>query len=58
MPAVESPGEGVDGSAEGVLMRTVTRIEVTDGPDKLVWLPLRQEPVPMGMHDELATLVA
>ena len=35
-------------------MQSVVRIQVTDGPDKLVWLPSEQQPVPMGMHDQLA----
>ena len=54
MTAVEFPDNSLDGSARRVLMRTVARIDITDGPDKLVWLPLAQEPIPMGMHDELA----
>jgi uncharacterized OsmC-like protein len=35
-------------------MRSIVRIQVTDGPDKLVWLPSEQQPVSMGMHDQLA----
>jgi uncharacterized OsmC-like protein len=41
-------------SAGSVLMRSVVHIQVTDGPDKLVWLPSEHQPVPMGMHDQLA----
>ena len=37
-----------------MLMRSVVRVEVTDGPDKVVWLPSEELFVPMGMHDELA----
>ncbi len=37
-----------------LLMQSVARIDVTGGPDKMVWLPSEQRPVPMGMHDELA----
>lgn len=37
-----------------VLMQSVARIDVTDGPDKMVWLPSEQQAVAMGMHDELA----
>ncbi len=50
----ESPDDSSDRPAGRVLMRSVVRIDVTDGPDKLVWLPLSQQPIPMGMHDELA----
>ncbi len=54
MTAVEFPDNDLDSSVGRVLMRSVARVEVTDGPDKLVWLPLGEQPVPMGMHDELA----
>jgi uncharacterized OsmC-like protein len=54
MAALGLPDKGLDGSTQPVLMRSVARIEATDGPDKLVWLPAEQGPVPMGMHDELA----
>lgn len=54
MSAVEFPGQGLDDPAVRVLMHSVARIELTGGPDKLVALPSEQEPVPMGMHDELA----
>jgi uncharacterized OsmC-like protein len=46
--------EDAGGLRRPVLMRSVARIGVTDGPDKLVWFPTEQKPVPMGMHDELA----
>jgi uncharacterized OsmC-like protein len=51
---VEFPEKRSTGSGERLLMRSVARIDVTDGPDKLVWLPSEQRPIPMGMHDELA----
>ena len=49
-----SPPRSGSKSAGSVLMQSVVRIQVTDGPDKLVWLPSEQQPVPMGMHDQLA----
>ena len=39
---------------EKLLMRTEVRIEATNTPDKLVYLPVDTGPVPMGMHGELA----
>lgn len=54
MSAVEFPEPELDGPAVRVLMRSVSRIELTDGLDKMVSLPSEREPVPMGMHDELA----
>lgn len=54
MSAVEFPEQGLDDAPRRVLMRSVSRIELTDGPDKLVALPAERELVPMGMHDELA----
>lgn len=50
----DSPDKDLDSAPGRLLMRSVARIDVTDGPDKLVWLPSEQQPVPMGMHDELA----
>lgn len=39
---------------EQQLMVSTVEVAITDGPDKLVTLPLQDEPVAMGMHDELA----
>ena len=54
MSAVEFSEKGPDGPGVRVLMRSVSRVELTDGPNKLVSLPSERELVPMGMHDELA----
>ncbi len=54
MTAVETPDEGATDNGPQVLMRSRVRVEVTEGPDKLVWLPTETQPVTMGMHDELA----
>ena len=51
---VSEPAEKGLGGDGPLLMRSVVRVDVTDGPDKLVWLPSEQRPIPMGMHDELA----
>jgi len=53
--AVDVPGNEAGQVSPRVLMRSVARIQLTDGPDKLVWLPTEEKPVAMGMHDELAT---
>jgi len=54
MTAVETPDEGATDNGPQVLMHSLVRVEVTEGPDKLVWLPTEAQPVSMGMHDELA----
>jgi uncharacterized OsmC-like protein len=54
MTTTDSPETAASDPARRALMQSVVTIEVTDGPDKLVWLPSEQQPVPMGMHDELA----
>lgn len=41
-------------SKPALLMRSVARVEVTDSPDKVVWLPSEERSITMGMHDELA----
>lgn len=41
-------------AGEKLLMRTEVRVEATNTPDKLVYLPVDTGPVPMGMHGELA----
>jgi uncharacterized OsmC-like protein len=50
----ESRVEEANQAVGPLLMRSVARIHVTHGPDKLVRLPTEQQLVPMGMHDELA----
>jgi uncharacterized OsmC-like protein len=54
MSATDVPEKDGSEAPAQVLMRSMIRVEVTDGPDKLVWLPTEQKPVSMGMHDELA----
>ena len=44
---------GPDGDG-APLMRSVVRVAVTAGPDKLVTLPAEDAVVAMGMHDEIA----
>ena len=51
MTAVETPDEGATDNGPQVLMRSRVRVEVTEGPDKLVWLPTETQPVTMGMHE-------
>jgi uncharacterized OsmC-like protein len=54
MTTADSPEKEANRPAGRALMQSVVTIEVTDGPDKLVWLPSERQPVLMGMHDELA----
>lgn len=54
MTALDVPDNEAGPAPPDVLMRSVARIELRDGPDKVVWLPTEAQPVVMGMHDELA----